>query len=122
MNKRIIVIGRMTAFPDLDAKCIHKKFKVPFINCDSINSDSNGVDELSQRANSYLESISNKYSEVTYVDFNNMLCDENGCSPFLNENLVYFDSTHLSVSGSRLLGVEILKENSLNSLLFNISQ
>ncbi len=114
MDKTVIVIGRMTTFPDLDAKCIHKQFKVPYISCDMVNSNSAGVDELSSRVNGYLERVSNKYLKVSYLDFNHMLCNENGCSPFLDDNLVYFDSTHLSLFGSEFLGMKLLSESSLD--------
>jgi peptidoglycan/LPS O-acetylase OafA/YrhL len=116
-GQKVIVIGRITAFPSLDTKCIHKQIKVPFVNCDATKKIYAGVDELSARVNQYLQDASNGYANVFYIDFNELICDINGCSAFIDDNLVYMDSTHLSAQGSRILGKKALSNSSfMNSL------
>ena len=42
-------------------------------------------------------------SDVAVIDFDTILCPSGSCNPRLNGSLIYLDTTHLTVAGSRLL-------------------
>lgn len=61
----------------------------------------------------YWSEIKRLYPQITFIDPNRIICKNNECTPIINNIPLYRDNGHLNDVGSRLLGKELLKQNSL---------
>jgi hypothetical protein len=108
IDKTIILLGEIAAFPSFDRWCEEKSLSYPFLNCNVL------AVELSQEAqdiNATLRLLAQQYPNIEYADFNDYLCEDGLCKAQDNENFVlYFDKYHLSMPGSWKLGQNILDE------------
>jgi hypothetical protein len=99
-GKKVILLGVVPRFPELDKECGMKSLKVPFINCfEKSVSQRSSVDT----ANTKLKEIASN-SGIEYYDVTDVLCDDEKCSSYVGNRPVYFDAGHLSMVGSIEIG------------------
>ncbi|MDM9620895.1 acyltransferase family protein [Rhizobium sp. S96] len=111
-GKRVTVLGQVVAFPDYDRLCAAKALRLP-IDCQAKQAD------LSAEIASINASVKHAISGiegVEYYDFNSLICPYGECSPYLDGKALYFNSTHLSVTGSWALGSAAVRSNLYNGI------
>ncbi|WP_270687282.1 acyltransferase family protein [Aeromonas sp. D3] len=55
--------------------------------------------------------LANSRSNVTLIDPNDVLCNESGCTPFIDGDIIFrMDGTHLNYSSSQKIGIKYIKE------------
>lgn len=104
--KRVVLLANVPMFDNYSRECEKRRLRVSSINC----RDSNRIGDRTLPVNLFLERLSEKYSNVHYFDPRHMLCGNGFCSPYIDGTPVYFDRNHLSMSGSILLGKEMLEQ------------
>jgi len=105
-NKNIVILGDIPRVSSFDNLCQQKTLKLPWLNC----TDRFSVDEKeTTKINLVIKKIASQFEAAHYIDFNRILCSEGQCSPFIGNKIVYFDSGHLSMNGSVLLGEKARK-------------
>ena len=106
-KKNIYIIGP-TPYNGIDfAKC-YLKNKNNFSNC---NFDKNTVDRKFFQIVKMLDELSFK-NNITFIDITNIICNENNCRSFVNNQLIYRDPGHLSREGSKYI-FSIINEKKL---------
>ena len=69
------------------------------------------ISEEVERVNSQLRMISKRYEGVEYFDANRYLCPDRICPVFDDSGEpIYFDTDHLTIKASWLLGSEIVRK------------
>ncbi|MFI7812443.1 acyltransferase family protein [Citrobacter werkmanii] len=58
----------------------------------------------------FIHYLVKKYSQITYIDPNNILCKNGSCTGQINGKIIYRDGGHLNWSGSKELGRLFVKE------------
>ena len=59
---------------------------------------------------SYINDLQTKFSNLSFIDPNKVICGGMGCDPVLDGVLIYRDSVHLNDVGSRVLGQRLLND------------
>lgn len=54
--------------------------------------------------------IQQHYPRVKRVSIKELLCTEDTCSPFINENFTYYNSSHLNFSGAKEIAVKLKQQ------------
>lgn len=103
--KLVLIIGSPPVMNTLNLKSILKNTAINF-NQNYIDSNLN-ISVL--KSNNYIKSIVDKYPNVYYIDFNNLLCDDKKCKYKEGNNSLYFNSGHLSTYGANWLGEQYVK-------------
>ena len=103
----IILLGKVPLMPGYSKDCALREIKMPWLNC--ANRFKNTKNEVS--INLFIENVAKKYTNVSYFDIRNQLCNGNECSPYLSNKPLYFDDGHLSMVGSKIIGEYMLKNN-----------
>ncbi|MEJ1121090.1 acyltransferase family protein [Phyllobacterium sp. CCNWLW109] len=112
-GKKITVLGQATRFPKYDRECTERALKLG-TDCVGASVIKNaGITIYNQQVKKIAESIPN----VRYVDFNDLLCNGRNCSPYIGTTPLYFDTGHLSISGSWRLGEVALATGMYSKLL-----
>jgi len=100
-QKRVFLIGVVPRFRRLDRECNLKAIKLNFLECPPASRVSQ---KRHSATNEKLQNMAGQFEAVTYLDIDKALCDGEYCSSKLEDSLVYFDRSHLSVSGSIKIG------------------
>ncbi len=99
-GKRVIILGVIPRIRTFDRDCERKAVKFGRNLC----GESSTVNEdETRKTNDWIRNLVES-AGATYVDFNKYLCSDGQCSAYADGHLVYFDRSHLSVSGSERLG------------------
>jgi hypothetical protein len=100
MGKKVIVLAQAPLFPSYNLKCMERNFRVNVADC------SHRFDEKMEESEirDFISSLAVKYPKVQVFDPSQYLCPNGVCSPYLNGQPIYFDTTHLSMVGSGVLG------------------
>lgn len=64
----------------------------------------------------YWAKIKKSFPQIIFIDPNKLICQENKCSPVSQNTPLYRDNGHLNDIGSRLLGKELLRQNTFPEL------
>ena len=99
-GQQVLLLGRIARLQSFDRRCEAKAVKLPFLDCTVGRAI---YPAQTQRVNQQLADIARSQS-ATYVDFNHMLCTSAECSAYIDGQLVYWDSGHLSLAGAEILG------------------
>ncbi len=100
----IILLGKVPIFSTYNKECEARSICLSNLDC-STYFDNKLQEDIS---NHWLRKIAKKYSNIEYFDIRKQLCKNNKCSPYLNSNPVYYDSGHLSMTGSEKIGNSIV--------------
>ena len=118
-TKKIIILGKVPLMPGYSKDCAVRSIRMPWIECSTkFNNRQNQVN-----INEYIKQLSDQYSNVYYFDIRNQICKGEECSPYLQNNPLYYDSKHLSMIGSKLIGESMLENNDpMLDIFENITQ
>ena len=105
--KHVILLAQVPMFPGYNKDCEIKSIRLNTLGCTK-RFNNTLVDHAS---NKFLQSIANKYTNVEYFGIRQVLCKHKICSPYLNGVPVYYDTHHLSMTGSELIGRKMLETN-----------
>ena len=112
-NKGILLVGQIPTL-NVDNECAKKALKLPWLNCRARMSAPRVEVDI---VNDKISSIAKKYDLALYMDVNDVLCDQNRCSSYVNNKVAYFDPHHLSMDGSISVG-ELMIRNDYFSEVF----
>lgn len=98
-GKKVTILGQTMYFNNYDRNCFAKSLKLPI---DCMTAPQPNFDEI-QNINTRLSLIA-KTLDVDYYDFNQFICPNNVCSPYLDGQPIYYDEDHLSMYGSLKIG------------------
>lgn len=99
-GKEVTIVGQSARFANYDTSCKIKALKAP-INCQT-HFVSNA--KQSAKVNASLKVLAASIDGVKYIDFNELICPDGACSPYLDGQPIFFDNIHISMEGSWLLG------------------
>jgi hypothetical protein len=105
--KKVIVLAKVPLMLNYSKDCAKKSIKMPWIDCAKKFKSSGDEVEI----NTFIKALTKKYPNVSYFDIRNQTCKGKECSPYLDNKPVYYDTGHLSMSGSKLIGESMLKNN-----------
>lgn len=100
-NHTVILLAQVPQMKGLTRDCEERAIKLPMIDC---------RDQFSYRmaresaSNSFLETLARETPNTHYYSINQIICPSGRCSPYLDNRLIYFDRSHLSMRGAQLLG------------------
>ena len=117
-HERVVVLGVIPRLLQFDRECAVKALKLPFLDCTSLGQV---TPQTSTLVNARLRKLAEAHG-VGYVDFNEVLCDEETCSGYLGTTPLYFDRSHLSVRGAELLGEQLVARGSADRVLAALGQ
>jgi peptidoglycan/LPS O-acetylase OafA/YrhL len=100
-GKTIIILGKVPVFRDYNRKCEARRVRLPIVDCAE---RSTHVAMTEWEIDNYLRGLADRYPNVTYFDVRNLICNEDHCSAYRNGSPLYFNASHLSMEGSRMLG------------------
>lgn len=103
----VVVLAKAPVFPGYNQECEVRKKRLTYLDCDQrfVRADRDFA------INVYLRDVVGKYKNADYFDARHVLCRNDICSPYLNGNPVYYNSTHLSMEGSAAIGDHMLSKN-----------
>ena len=117
---KVIILGNVPVFQDYKVGCRDRALRHKFIQCKKNMATSYNIDVI-RSANVFLEELTHKYDGVYYMDATNVICPDKKCSAYIKDELIYFDTNHLSLKGSKILGEEFIKHgNGLPSVFQEI--
>lgn len=114
-GKHVTVVGQAIRFSNFDRQCRQKSLKV-VIDCESMFRDNKNTVLL---INKQIQKMISDMHNVSYVDFNTLICPEGICSPYRNGQPIYFNEGHISMYGSWLLGREAISLKEFDGVVFN---
>lgn len=103
---RVIIVGEAPYFPKYNRECELRALRIGGADCEirAVQPD-RGL----APADRYLAGLASPEKGVYYVGVREILCRAGYCSPYLDGRPVYFNPTHLSMSGSWLIGAKLLR-------------
>ncbi|MDQ7083867.1 MAG: acyltransferase family protein [Sulfurovum sp.] len=115
--KYVILLAQAPIFKNYNHECEVRRIHIQNLDC-ATHFNHNLQDE---RANSFLRKIAKQYDNVEYFSIRKQLCKGISCSPYINDTPVYYNAHHLSLEGSAVIGLEMIKNNdSMLSIFKNI--
>lgn len=105
---RVVILGEVSRFPDYDRGCEARNLRRQVVDCKALASR---PDTGPTPANQALRAFAARTPGVYYMEVKDLLCTGGTCSPYLDGRPVYFDSNHLSMAGSWLIGHELVQSN-----------
>ncbi len=105
--KHIILLGKIPVFHGYNKECEIRSIHLNDLDC---NTRFNNFRQ-EHKSNPWLREIAKQYSNVEYFDIRSQLCKNGECSPYLNNNPVYYNSGHLSMMGSEQIGRKMIETN-----------
>lgn len=100
-GKAIVLLAEVPSFPAYDRHCEIRNLRHALVDCKATSTrDDTGQTE----ANAYLRSLAARYPNVFVLDIHDLICRRGVCSPYLGDRQIYYDTSHLSMEGSWLLG------------------
>jgi hypothetical protein len=117
-GKHVIILGQIPTFKVINRKCPQKSLKLPMLECGegSIQRSQDG-----EQVNRKLFDLASSRPGVDYFGVRDSLCHKEGCSPYLNGGLAYFDNNHLSMEGSWALGRYIVKKKGVPDIFAQLA-
>ncbi len=119
-NRRVVIIGKSPVVGDYDRLCEEKAVGFRFISCEAPPVP---LPESITLTNERLKAMAERYEGVEYFDANGYLCPDNICPiSYESGEPIYFDSDHLTITASWLLGEEIIRKDGVPVAFQNIAQ
>lgn len=107
-GKLVILIGKAPVISTYDRLCREKALSFPYVKCDT---SSVALSKDIEEVNSILKTFAADTLNVEYFDITDFLCPKGVCSAFdENGNVIYYDSSHLTLSASWKIGNSIFKQ------------
>jgi peptidoglycan/LPS O-acetylase OafA/YrhL len=119
-GKQIILIGKAPTFTGYDRRCQQKSVIYPLIDCAYGKVP---IQRSIPEVNRELMAFAAKTAGVEYFDVAAVLCPSNHCSPFdKNGEALYYDSEHLSMSGSWRIGEQYVEQFGVPSIFVSLQK
>ena len=116
-GRLVILIGKAPIIPDYDRRCREKALSYPFLKC---HFSSVPLSDDITKINARLKKFAQNTANVRYFDVTPYLCAQGLCSAFDPQGKPrYYDSSHLSMTGSLALGADIWQQDGV-PLPFNL--
>jgi peptidoglycan/LPS O-acetylase OafA/YrhL len=102
-GKRVLVLGQVPSFRNVDRKCQQKALKALVRGCEGegqslATSSQPGINRTLRAL------VEKRWPDVYYFDVGEAICSGDVCSSSIDDMLVYYDNGHLSMDGSWLVG------------------
>lgn len=105
MGKNIFLIHDIPEIPFSPQLCIGRPFQISEKRC---SIDTFTITERQASYDSLLKTVLKKFPQVTLINPLQYLCDDKKCTIIIDDRLLYRDSHHLGLNGSRYLAEKIL--------------
>ncbi|WP_285447129.1 acyltransferase family protein [Xanthomonas sp. LMC-A-07] len=103
----VVIALKIPVFNDLERMCESKSLRIPLMNCAGrMTYRDLGETEVNKK----LMRLASKYPNVSFFSVRNQICIDGSCSALKSAKLIYFDRGHLSMVGSRALGLAAIEE------------
>jgi peptidoglycan/LPS O-acetylase OafA/YrhL len=100
-GKAVVLLGEVPSFANYDRACELRNHKRRLVDCIAMATrQDQGVSEV----NGKLQEIASRIPGVDYIDVHDIICRDATCSAYMNGKPVYFDPSHLSMTGSWHVG------------------
>ncbi|PHP68164.1 hypothetical protein CSC94_05805 [Zhengella mangrovi] len=101
---KVAVLGDVPPLLKYDRECYVIRLKTPLANCSERARVAGRPDRV---YNDRIKAIAEKAGAL-YIDFNDLLCDNQYCHGERGGRPLYYDAGHLSINGSVLVGKEVV--------------
>lgn len=118
-GKRVYVITQIPVFPSYNRQCDIRNVSLHLVDCRAL---SKYADQGDGSYNIQLGAVAAAYDNVTVVDVRDLVCQDGQCSPYAPSQPLYYDTQHLSMSGSWLLGQRFVAAGSARSLFNDVGR
>lgn len=108
-GKAVIILGQVPSFRNVDRKCEQKSLKRLVRQCGSEEAVASRP-SAPPTINYALQELAGKWATVSYFDVSSVICPQGACASSIDDRLVYYDSAHLSMDGSWLVGRRLVRE------------
>ncbi|MEG8202712.1 acyltransferase family protein [Pseudomonas sp. 5FOS] len=105
-GNQVIIALNVPVFTGLDRMCTAKAIRIPGMDCPS---KAVMPDNGDSAVNKFLKKQAKRYSNVTTFDVRSQICKNGTCSAYDQGTLLYYDSRHISMVGSELIGKAVVK-------------
>jgi hypothetical protein len=112
-GKTVILLGDVPEIPLYNRECALRQLRLPMMDC-SWRETTPAVD---MPMNRFLKSLASDNPGVHYFDVSDLICSAGICSAYRDGRPIYYDTDHLSMSGSRLLGEELVRQGTVPDFL-----
>jgi hypothetical protein len=106
IGKRIIIVVDNPELPFFPKQCVPR----PFVG---VQRCSISIQDVKRRQHSFrdvIHTISQRHRDLVVFDPLDVFCDNQKCTPERNGVILYFDSHHLSLRGSKLVAEKFMSE------------
>ena len=104
-GKRVVLLAEVPAFPNYDRHCEIRNLRYEFVDCVAAVTR---MDDGASSTNARLAALAADRPGVELLDIHDLVCRGGSCTPYLAGQQVYFDTSHLSMAGSWILGERLL--------------
>lgn len=118
-NKRVVLLGQVPTFANVDRKCQQKALKSLVRNCPA--EDTGELLSPQPTVNQTLQMLAAKWENVSYFDVSGALCQGDACRSTLDGGLVYYDGDHLSMDGSWAVGRRLVEEKGVPEIFLAVA-
>jgi peptidoglycan/LPS O-acetylase OafA/YrhL len=98
---RVVLLAEVPIFPDYDRQCPARTMRLRVVDC---RRRAEIADAGDFEVNSYVADLATRFPNVSFVSIRDLICRDGRCAPYLGDEPVYFNSSHLSMEGSWRLG------------------
>lgn len=97
----VVLLAQVPIFSGYDRQCFARAIRVRVVDC---RQRAEIADTGDFEINTYLADLATRLPNVSFVSIRDLICRNRHCAPYVGEEPVYFDSSHLSMEGSWRLG------------------
>jgi len=113
--KRIVLLAQVPLFSKYNKECEIRSIRLNNLNCSNRFNNRNKEYD----SNKYLRNLAKEYNNVDFFNIRNSVCQDKECSPYLDNNPVYYNRAHLSMKGSERIGNKMIDEKDPALHIFN---
>ena len=119
-TKLFLILGEIVKYDTLDTQYIAKD-NVWWFRKDTTFLNKDYYDRIIKYNKIHRKALSEKYSNVYYLDFNDILCKPN-CVYQDGINSLYYNNSHLSLFGSNYIGEKYLERGKIDPIFYKIKK
>lgn len=109
-GKEVVVLNRIPIHRNMDRQCSMKQLKFTALNCD--RRPTTVIKQITE-ANDFIERVATTRPKLSVIGFNDLLCPDESCSPYIDKKLAYYNKSHLNLDGSWALGRLFIEKKGL---------
>ncbi len=107
--RHVIILGKVPVFPNYNKDCGKRVIRAGWLGLDCREHVRNNLPD--HAVNQFMRELAAGLDNVDYFDIRELLCHQGYCSPYVDNMPVYYNTDHLSIEGSRLVGQAMIKSN-----------